>query len=310
MKANETINLSLKTLRKLSQIIRGSKEYGYLRYIDELVDFFNCFGFNDEIPDDDWEKARYSIEKLIRINKTPLMEECILYTFAPVNFIGNIDGLDKIIDEFNNFIMYDGWKVERLSSNIVIVKIKDMIIDHISGEIIDVFFDEDEVGVKESAQEENNHIPFSVNTKSLKLEPEFSALINSRLEEIEICIKYKAPLAAIFLIGSVLESILLLLTINYPKKYGSANCAPKDKTGKVVSFKDWTLNNLIDVSAELGVMNPDTKYFSQGIREYRNFIHPNLQLKQKFSPTMDTARITYHALSISIDQIAVYIKNN
>ena len=145
---------------------------------------------------------------------------------------------------------------------------------------------------------------FIIDTLKLNLSPEYLDIIEQRINEIEICLKNDAPLAAIFLCGSVLEGLLLSYANKYPKIFNSAKSAPKDKSGEIKKFQNWTLNNFIDVAYEIGIFGLDVKKYSQSLREFRNYIHPNEQLKSKFKPDKNTAAISWQVLKAAIANLS------
>lgn len=128
--------------------------------------------------------------------------------------------------------------------------------------------------------------------------------METRIEEIRQCLSVKAPLSAIFLIGSTLEGILLGVASKHPAIYNKANSAPQDtKTGKPRNFSEWTLNNFIDVSYEVGFLKEDVKKFSHALRDFRNYIHPYQQMSIGFQPDEHTARICFQVLKAALYQI-------
>ena len=104
------MHLHKKTLEKLRDLINEETEY---RSGPKLVQFFNELGFNDTYGQGFPSRWMYTDEKLSIINGTPELDNCIRNLFAPVNFIGRIDELDKFISEFNQYLAFDGWKVIR-----------------------------------------------------------------------------------------------------------------------------------------------------------------------------------------------------
>jgi len=106
----------------------------------------------------------------------------------------------------------------------------------------------------------------------LGLDESIVPIINSRIEEIKICLDNNAPLSSIFLIGSTLEGILLGFASQYPQKYGQAKSSPKEENGKVKKFDKWNLNDFINVSSEIGFLEKDVKQFSHHLRNFRNYI--------------------------------------
>ena len=105
-----------------------------------------------------------------------------------------------------------------------------------------------------------------------------------------------------------MEGILLNVATQFPNDFNQSNCCPKDKTGKVKSFPDWSLNNLIDVSYELGYIKLDVKKHSHSLRDFRNYIHPFAQMSSGFMPDLHTAEINWKVLKAAMFQIQQKLK--
>lgn len=106
------MQLKAKTLEKLRMIINGDGTSDY-RKGSELVKFFNEFGFQDVYGTGFPSRHVYTDEKLQEINGTPELDKCIKKTFAVENYIGRINELDSLIDDFNQYLAFDKWAVER-----------------------------------------------------------------------------------------------------------------------------------------------------------------------------------------------------
>ena len=137
----------------------------------------------------------------------------------------------------------------------------------------------------------------------LKLDPDITAILQSRVDEAQACTRGKAPLATIFLLGSTLEGILLGVATTDLPGFMKAKAAPKDKTGTVHKIYDWKLVSLIDVSCELGLVGLDVKKFSHELRDFRNYIHPFHQRAQGFTPTEHTADICWQVFRAAFAQL-------
>lgn len=150
--------------------------------------------------------------------------------------------------------------------------------------------------------------------------PDFYALVqDSRLAEIlenrwieiQKCISSGAHIAAIILMGSLLEGMLLSAITQNPKQANQAAGAPKDvKTGKVKPFGEWTLNDLINVAYECGWLQRDIKDFSHELRDYRNMVHPWHQRTKNFHPDEDTCRICWEVIRAAIADLAFALANS
>lgn len=144
----------------------------------------------------------------------------------------------------------------------------------------------------------------SISLAKLDLDAVVTRILNQRIEEVKICLNGKAALSVIFLCGSTLEGVLLGIASNNPKEFNQSTVSPKDQTGKVKQFHDWTLSNFIDVAHSLDLLNEDVKKFSHALRDFRNYIHPYQQVSSKFNPDEHTAKICWQVLQAAIFQLS------
>ena len=283
------MNLNDKTLEELRIIINGDEEYGKsseYRTGADLVSFFNVLGFNDSYCQGFPSRWMYTDERLSNINGTRKMEECIKNTFAVINFIGRIDRLDELINGLNQYLAFDKLKIKRDNDKIIFEKADKIIIDAPKKKTNDLT---EEEFLKQKFED--------VDISSLGLENLISDIIDSRISEIKICLENESPLGAIFLIGSTLEGILLGVASINPNKYRQADSAPKK------DFQNWSLNNFINVSYEIGFLKEDVYQFSHVLREFRNYIHPFKQMSLNFNPDQHTAEICWQVLRAGINQL-------
>jgi glucose-6-phosphate-specific signal transduction histidine kinase len=76
------------------------------------------------------------------------------------------------------------------------------------------------------------------------LDAVITTILEQRVEEIRRTLNAHAPLAVIFLCGSTLEGIILGIACTKPREFNQSCLSPKDRSGKVKQFPDWTLNDL------------------------------------------------------------------
>jgi hypothetical protein len=144
----------------------------------------------------------------------------------------------------------------------------------------------------------------NVSIDRLALDSVVSGVLKQRIEEIRRCLLAEASLAVIFLCGSTLEGILLGLACANPKGFNQSTLSPKDKTGKVKQFQDWTLSDFINVARDLNLVGEDVKKFSHALRDFRNYIHPYQQVSSGFNPDEHTAKICWQVLQAAITQLS------
>ncbi len=144
----------------------------------------------------------------------------------------------------------------------------------------------------------------NVSIEKLDLDSAINRVLKQRVEEIKKCIQIDAPLAAVFLCGSSLEGILLGIASKRAKEFNESSSSPKDKTGKVKQFPEWTLNDFINVARELQLIGEDVKKFSHALRDFRNYIHPFQQMSSNFDPDGSTAKICWQVVQAAITQLS------
>jgi len=138
------------------------------------------------------------------------------------------------------------------------------------------------------------------NLVRLNIDAPFQQVIEQRIIEIHKSLKADAALAVIFLCGSTLEGLLLDAATKNSQPFNQANSAPKDKSGNAKQFHEWTLDSLINVAHEVGLLSLDIKKHSHSLKDFRNYIHPRQQAVQNFKPDAHTARICWQVLQAAI----------
>ncbi|ULQ46240.1 hypothetical protein JN531_014180 [Flagellatimonas centrodinii] len=112
--------LNPKTLENLRELINERTEY---RSGPKLVQFFNRLGFRDAYGQGFPSRWAFTDERLGKINGTPALDDCIKAVFSPANFIGRIAELDAHIQEFNQYLAFDKWRVVRDGADISFKKL-------------------------------------------------------------------------------------------------------------------------------------------------------------------------------------------
>ncbi len=139
-----------------------------------------------------------------------------------------------------------------------------------------------------------------VSIEKLKIDSALVSILRYRFDEAQNCLKVDASLSAIFLCGSILEGALLGIATQRPMEFNKSELSPKTKDNKVKQFHEWTLDELINASCDIGILKLDVKKFSHSLRDFRNYIHPHQQLLTKFNPTKHTAKICLQVLKAAI----------
>ncbi|WP_425905917.1 hypothetical protein [Nitrobacter sp. TKz-YC02] len=133
--------------------------------------------------------------------------------------------------------------------------------------------------------------------------PDFSPLAGSlqmrdilvrRWDECAKCVKADAHLAAIVMMGGLLEALFVARANRLTDKRSltSAASAPKDKlTGKTTNYQDWMLDSYIKVGFELRWITESAKDVADRLKEYRNFVHPAKELRYGVTLSLNDSSI-------------------
>jgi len=144
----------------------------------------------------------------------------------------------------------------------------------------------------------------NLNLARLNIDAQLQSVIEQRVDEIQKSMKAGASLATVFLCGSTLEGLLLDAATKQPQQFNSAKSAPKDKDERVRQLHDWTLDNLINVAHEVGILSLDVKKYGHTLKDFRNYIHPRQQASQGFKPDQHTAKISWQVLRAAIADLS------
>jgi hypothetical protein len=138
----------------------------------------------------------------------------------------------------------------------------------------------------------------------LNIDAQLQSVIEQRIDEIHLSLKSEAALATIFLCGSTLEGLLLDAATKQPQQFNMAKSAPKDREDKVMPLHAWSLESLINVAHEAGLLSLDVKKYGHALKDFRNYIHPRQQAAQGFKPDQHTARISWQVLQAGIADLS------
>ena len=161
-----------------------------------------------------------------------------------------------------------------------------------------------QVKPKDSESEFLERYMSGVSLAGVKIDPNLVPILEARFAEAKNCLQAKAPLATIFHCGSILEGMLLGIACMNPQQFNQASSSPKDATGKVKPFQEWTLAQFIDVACDLGHLKLDVRKFSHALRDFRNYIHPFQQMSSRFNPDRHTAEICLQVLKAAIASLS------
>jgi hypothetical protein len=151
------------------------------------------------------------------------------------------------------------------------------------------------------------------------LAPDFSPLagnqqmrdiLTRRWNECAKCVKADAHLAAIVMMGGLLEALFVARANKMPDKVPltSAENAPKDKaTGKTTNYQDWMLDSYIKVGFELKWITESAKDVADKLKEYRNFIHPAKELRYGVTLDLNDSSLFWQVTKVLARQLLLSV---
>lgn len=219
------------------------------------------------------------------------------------------DGLPKVLDisiiddYYCNLLSLSDKRAKRSAYKTLIAKLRNALISFRSELIKITVSDEVIVGVSEMPD-------FSTLISSA----EMIAILERRWKEIEKCIKCEAPLSATVMMGGLLESILITVvnTIKDKTSLFQQKATPLiSGTKKPKPLAEWMLKDYIDVFCQIKILSSPTAEISRVIRDYRNYIHPEKELRAGESIDMEDAKLFWATTTSLISQIlSRHIRNN
>lgn len=276
------------TLDKIAEFICGNGEqYPIYRSSPNLTAFFGRAGLPRFVHDGS-TRQRWVLECLKQCNREELVN--VLKRLAsPKEYNGDREQIGKALKLLNEALYIEGFQI-RLSG-------------------VEPKFERTEVDYSGISKDDLKPLP-PPDFVTLGLEPGIGEILKHRWEEAQRCVDSEAFLAAIIVMGSLLEGLLLAVCQKKPAKANTCVCAPKDNTsGKVKHFADWKLSEMIDVAHEAGWLGLDVKKFSHSLREFRNMIHPYQHMLLRSTPDEDTCNISWLVVQASVNDLARALKN-
>ena len=222
----------------------------------------------------------FVLESLEIMNGTNDLEKALMRIVSPMEHAGNSIVRKDIEDHLNNILQIEGLEVYLR-------------------------------GVDPVIRERVASVP-TVGDRPVQAAPDFHSLVEDdsladvllfRWQEAQKCVEAEAYLAAVVMMGSILEGVLLNRFEHSFEVVNRAKGAPKDRTRKPKPIQQWGLSNMVDVAHEVGWLQSDISRFSHALRESRNLVHPYVQRLQDDIPDEDTCAICWQVVQAAVSDL-------
>lgn len=277
-------NLDPQTLESLAEMIcvegPGFKTPGPYRSMGEICRFFQ----NAEIAPQGMSGTRkwFTKESLDAVNGTDSLERVILRLASPHEYRNDTEILSTVMDKLNQVLMIEGLGVE---------------IEGVTPKIVQ----------KRSSlapKKPGGHVDQPPDFKAKIDDGGLAHILTFRWNEAQRCVHGGAYLAAIVMMGSILEGALMHKATENPSVANCAKSAPRDgKTNEPKQIGSWGLSALIDVAHEVGWIKGDRKRFSAALRDSRNIVHPYQQRRLGEFPDKKTCDICWQVVRAAISDL-------
>ena len=266
------------TLENIAEFICGDDTQNHPVYRSgyKITQFFERAGLPQFVHDGS-TRNQWVLERLKECD-TGQLELVLKRLASPVEYGGDEKEIETGLRQLNTILRAENMKIR---------------IDGVEPKIekITADFSGDGGGTKDS-----NLIP-SPDFLSLGLKPELVESLENRWEEAQRCDKAGAHLAAIIMMGSILEGLLLGVFEQHPKTVNKGRRGPHKK------FSDWKLAEMIDVAHRVGWFNLHVQSFSHALRDFRNLIHPSHQVQRGTYPDADTCSVSWGVVQAVVNAL-------
>lgn len=129
----------------------------------------------------------------------------------------------------------------------------------------------------------------SVDLGQIVEDGQFGAQLTHRLDEARICWENGAHLAAVIMLGSLLEGVLY----DFARTHAASGEHPDDN-----------LQRLITMANERGWVATDVVDYANVLRDHRNLVHPRKQHRGGHAPDTDSVRIAWNVVVAALNDLA------
>jgi len=274
--------LDEQTLDALAELVCGDDGPLY-RKGWELPNFFRRAGLH--CPDHDGSTRKWwTLDRLREFNQHPQSIERVLLRLAdPREYKGDAEAAKTALTELNKLLAIEGFEIELSGVNPRLIERKPGLVKDAKKAFVPL-----------------EPPDFAVLTNDDSL----GSILHERWIEVQKCVDANAHVAALVMMGSLLEGALLAVVHANPAKSNRSKSSPKDKNGKPKPFHEWMLSALIDVAHECGWIQADVKAFSHALRDYRNMVHPWHQRAMRMTPDKDTCAICWEVVRAAVNDLA------
>ncbi|MFC7326187.1 hypothetical protein [Marinactinospora rubrisoli] len=263
--------LDANTLEELARVICGD-EHLYYRKGYEIARFLKHAGWQ-RVPEYDGEyRKEWTLARLTEHREDPIELEKVLLRLAdPREYLDEPDQLPAVISAVNGFLIHEGVRLENPGGRPRLI------------------------ACDPSLAHPGSQGPVELRAAMTDLisDQKMARLLQHRLDEARTCYANGAHVAAVIMLGSLLEGVLVHVV---QERDVSLLC---NKSPDKVS-----LETLIKICHDAGWIGADVERFCHELRRYRNFVHPRAEIREAHTPDRDTLDMCWPVVNAVLNDIA------
>ncbi|MFG2908048.1 hypothetical protein ACGF13_23665 [Kitasatospora sp. NPDC048286] len=259
------------TLEELARVVAGDDDLLYRRGF-EIAAFLKRAGWQ-EVPEYDGQYRREWATELLmsRRDQPGEIEKVLLRLADPREYFEEPGLLTEVVAAVNTFLIHEGFRLENPGGSPRLVPCDPALVH----------------------PTHYGSTELKVVMTDLIADEAMAELLQWRLDEARTCYANGAHVAAIIMLGSLMEGVLLQTVVERdPSLLG------RDSEDNI------SLDKLIKACHRVGWIGPDAEKFSHELRRYRNFVHPKAESRQSHRPDRDTLSICWQVVNAALNDLA------
>ncbi|MFD8391630.1 hypothetical protein ACFV2N_21155 [Streptomyces sp. NPDC059680] len=263
--------LDANTLEELARVICGD-EHLYYRKGYEIARFLEHAGWQ-RVPEYDGEYRReWTLARLTERREDPTELEKVLLRLAdPREYLDEPDQLPAVISAVNAFLIHEGARLENPGGRPRLVAC-DPSLAHPGSQ---------------------GSVELRAAMTDLISDQTMAGLLQHRLDEARTCYANGAHVAAIIMLGSLLEGVLVHVV--------------QERDASLLGNKSpdhVNLDTLIKTCHDADWIGADVERFCHELRKYRNFVHPRAEIREAHTPDRDTLDMCWPVVNAVLNDLA------
>jgi hypothetical protein len=276
------------TLERITDVILGDQPWApKTRGSYHLSSFFRDCGFAD-FEHDGSARRPWTLAKLEGASDSQL-QTVVLRLGSPKEYGGDQQQHSKALASINRILAIEGLEVT-LDSDLQprFEKVSPRFSTPLEGS-------------------EAPHVDLERPELSIISDSKLGPLLGARWREADLCFQIGAYLSCLIMLGSILETLLLVALRRNSKLLTDSGIIVKDDQGRPKQLSSWGLSDMIEVAHKLGWTKDLTRQFGHAVREYRNLVHPEVQARRGLVPGSEECRITAIVIASVVRDVAPHI---